>query len=111
MTPLQRSLKHLKDTGWTVCIVERWISQAKKRVDAFGFGDLLGYHADFQGATLFQPTSGPNMAARRKKIEENCNALGWLQAGNRIVIHAWRKTKPRGQKTAKWSLKEEELNV
>ena len=110
MTPTQRSLKYLRDRGWTCHIVEKWVPQAKRRIDAFGFGDILGYSAEYPGATLFQTTSGPNLAARVTKIEENCNALGWIRAGNRIVVHGWRKTKPRGQKVARWGVIEREID-
>lgn len=43
--PVQRSLAILRDNGWTVTIVERYVKAGAmpfgKRFDAFGFGDLL----------------------------------------------------------------------
>ena len=43
--PVQRSLAILRDNGWTVTIVEKYIKFGTmafgKRVDVFGFGDLL----------------------------------------------------------------------
>lgn len=43
--PVQRSLAILRDNGWSVTIVERYIKPPNmpfgKRFDAFGFGDLL----------------------------------------------------------------------
>lgn len=44
--PMQRSLKHLKDNGWTVAVVEKWIPPRGTmkfgvRQDVWGFGDIL----------------------------------------------------------------------
>lgn len=42
---MQRSLKHLKDNGWTVAIVEKWKHfpgmKFGVRQDVWGFGDIL----------------------------------------------------------------------
>ena len=40
-SPMQRSLKHLRDAGWTCAIVEHWNLHAKIRQDLFGFGELV----------------------------------------------------------------------
>ena len=106
ISPTQLSLKHLKTNGWDVCIVEKWIAQAKKRIDAFGFGDLLGYHPEYVGATLFQVTTYDNTSARKKKILENICAKGWIKAGNGVIIHGWKKNKNK-----KWEVKEIVLKI
>lgn len=115
-SPTQRSLNKLRKEGWEVHIVEKWIPQARRRIDVFGFGDLLGYHVfDFRLApyttTLFQVTSGSNFSARKKKILENEKAKGWLQAGNGICLHGWRKLKDKETKKYKWECKEEWIGL
>jgi hypothetical protein len=105
MTPTQRSLAYLRDSGWTVCVVEKWIPQIRQRKDAFGFGDLLAVKVNVPGATLVQTTSGSNMAARVAKIRATPEAGIWLAAGNRIVVHGWRKLTFGGRK--RWQVREE----
>lgn len=104
MSPTQRSLASLRSAGWTVCIVEKWIAQIRQRKDAFGFGDLLAVKVGEPGATLVQTTSGANMSARIAKIRTNAAAAIWLAAGNRIVVHGWRKVVRNKRKV--WEVKE-----
>lgn len=108
MGPMQRSLKKLREEEWEVYIVEKWIPQARKRIDAFGFGDILGFNIlDYCYPTLFQVTSGSNFSARKKKILENEKAKGWLKCGGRICIHGWRKLKNKKTGKYHWECKEE----
>lgn len=111
MSPTQRSLAKLRKEGWEVCVVEKWISQARRRIDAFGFGDLLGYLNDPATTStitaLFQVTSGSNFAARKKKILANEKAMGWLRCGNGICLHGWRKLKIKKTRKYHWECKEE----
>ncbi len=134
MTPTQRSLNKLRKEGWEVCIVEKWIPQAKRRVDAFGFGDILGYntfdiffckpgegypvgnldevkHIKRPITALFQTTSGANFAARKKKILENPKAKGWLECGNGICLHGWRKLKNKKTGKYHWACKEKWIDL
>lgn len=101
-SPTTRSLRYLRSQGWEVCVVEKWNPHAKIRQDAFGFGDLLAYHAE-GGVALVQTTSRSNMAARRTKIRESEHAAGWLAAGGRILLHGWHKSGRR------WQVKDEEI--
>ena len=66
MSPTSRSLKWLRDKGYTVAITERWNSYAKVRVDLFGFADLLCL-GDGEIIAV-QVTSGANHSARRDKL-------------------------------------------
>lgn len=104
MSPTQRSLAYLRASGWTVCVVEKWIAQIRQRKDAFGFGDLLAVKVGSPGATLVQTTSGSNMAARVAKIRDTAAAGIWLAAGNAIVVHGWRKVTRNGRKV--WEVRE-----
>jgi hypothetical protein len=89
VTPTQRSLKHLKDAGYRVAIVERWNPHARIRQDLFGVVDLLAIK---DGETLaVQTTSGSNVAARIRKIAESDATPDMRAAGWRIEVHGWRK--------------------
>lgn len=106
-SPTQRSLAYLRKQGWTVCIVEKWIEQAQKRVDAFGFGDLLACKPTGEIA-LVQTTTAANMAARKAKIYAIPQAAVWSQAGGKVILHGWAKRGPRGKRKL-WQVKEEIL--
>ena len=89
MSPTQLSLNYLRKTGWAVAIVEHWNSFAKIRQDAYGFADLLACHIN-HGIALVQTTTANNMAARRKKIQQNVYAGEWKKAGGLILLHGWK---------------------
>jgi len=110
MSPTQRSLKHLREVGWTVCVVEKWIPQIKQRKDAFGFGDLLACKADVP-PTLIQTTSGNNVSARIAKAKEIAGPLvTWLVSGGRLLVHGWAKRGGRGERKV-WTVREVQLSV
>jgi hypothetical protein len=98
MTPTKRSLKYLRDQGYTVAIVEKWNPHVKVRQDLFGFGDLLCVKASVRGAMIVQCCTGSSFAARLDKIRNEARAGIWLAAGNSIVIHGWRKVGARGKR-------------
>src|SRR5271167_4627948 len=89
ISPTQRSLKLLRERGWTCQVVERWNQWAKVRQDLFGCLDILAIsprdrEADaaleawcvknlagkLMGAAIIgvQVTSGSGHSDRRKKI-------------------------------------------
>jgi hypothetical protein len=91
MTPTQRSLKLLREQGYTVAIVEKWNPHARIRQDLFGFIDLLAIR---DGETLgIQACAGSSLSARVKKITEHENLGPVRKAGWRIEVWAWRKLK------------------
>lgn len=100
MSPTQRSLKLLRISGHAV-VVEKWVAPARKRVDAFGFGDILWCG---EKPTLVQTTTGSNLAARKTKILTECRdaALAWLRCGGAVHLHGWSLSGPRGQRKV-WS--------
>lgn len=102
MTPTQRSLKHLREQGYRVEVVEKWIPYIKIRKDLFGFIDLIAIK---ENETLaVQTTSRGNISARVKKIQESEALEDVKKAGWRIVVQGWGKLK------SGWELKEVELN-
>lgn len=98
MTPTQRSLKYLRDQGYRVEVVEKWLPWAKVRKDLFGFIDLLAIR---ESETLaIQTTSRGNITARIKKIEESEALNDVKNAGWKIAVHGWGKLKTG------WEIKE-----
>ncbi len=52
-SPTQRSLALLRKQGWSAYVVERWVAQARKRIDVAGFGDILAWKPN-EGVLLIQ---------------------------------------------------------
>lgn len=99
-SPTQRSLALLRKQGGIVAVTEKWNSFVRRRIDLWGFADLI--HAVGDTVTLIQTTSGSNAAARVNKIALIPAADYWLQSPNRkIHVHAWAKRGARGHKK-KW---------
>ena len=89
ISPTQRSLKYLREHGYTVTITERCNSYARVRQYLFGFVDLIAIK---KGQTLeVQTTSAANYSARRKKVQDHENLSIVLSAGWKVAIHGWRK--------------------
>lgn len=105
--PCARSLKLLRDEGYTVAVVERWNQFARVRQDLFGFIDILALRGDCLLAV--QTTSGSNVAARIHKINETQAASLWLESQSRqIEVHGWRKVGPRGGRKT-WQCRREKI--
>ena len=84
-----------------MAITEHWNSWSKTRVDLFSFIDVLAI-APRNSVLAVQTTSGANVAKRISKILSLPAAKVWLETGSTIVVHGWRKLKPRGTKVPKW---------
>ena len=98
-SPTQRSLKAMRDLGYTAEVTEKWNQWAKIRQDLFGFVDIL---AVGNGATIgVQTTSYSNMSARVKKIKALDVYTTLLASGWKIVVHGWKKNKSN-----RWEVKE-----
>lgn len=91
VSPTQRSLKLLREAGYTVAIVEYWNAFTKRRHDLFQFADLLAIREN--EILLVQVTSGSNVSARIKKITENEHIGAVRKSGMRVEVHGWRKLK------------------
>lgn len=99
MTPTQRTLKKLREEGYTAEVVEKRIPGMPVTKDLFGFIDVIAIR---EGETLaVQTTSGSNVAARCRKIADNPNLAAVRAAGWGIHVHGWRKSK----KSKRWELR------
>ncbi len=119
--PTQRSLKHLRDHGWTVCIVEKYIKHPNmafgKRIDAFGIGDLLacrselldeGHRTQINGMIALVQCCSTDFAKHKTKLLAIPELQTWKAAGGEVIIHGWTKKGPRGKRKT-WTLREEIL--
>lgn len=107
---LPRSLKHFRDAGFIVHKTEHWNAFAKRRIDCFGFGDLLVAGPVFGLIALVQVTTTANLAARRKKAMAIPALRIWLASGGRFLLHGWSKRGPRG-KRKRWELTQQEIKL
>ena len=128
-SPTSRSMKFLRGLGYIVTKAEQRLPIPGMFVtkDAFGFGDLLVCKTGRLGATLVQVTAAPMFNRRVNKImgipedkndeaklEEyakiRAQAIVWLSARNRIVVHEWKKKGPRGE-PKRWRVRIGEVYV
>lgn len=86
-THKQRAINKLEALGWTVADVEKWIPQARRRIDMFNLLDIVAIR---EGQTLgLQVTSasGGNVAAHREKMLDEPRLVDCLRAG--WLIELW----------------------
>lgn len=95
MSPTARSLKWLRENGWTPAVVERFNTFSKKRIDLFGAFDILAIHPHQHGALGIQVTSKSNASSRRNKLLQNPLVALWLSSSNPAHLHYWGKRKGR----------------
>jgi len=107
-SPTVRSLKKLRDEGYTCQVVEHFNSFVKIRQDLFNFIDIVAIRSDVPGVLGVQTTSRSNTSARVKKITDNPISKTWLSAGNKIEVHGWSKMGARG-KVKHWNCFVEEM--
>jgi len=116
----QRTLKALRDNGWSACVVEKWVTipglpGGGKRIDAFHFGDILAMRPPtdppvlLKGSiALVQCCPGASHAEHKEKILGIPEFAIWKRAGGRVFLVSWALRGPRGEKKH-WTMREEEL--
>ena len=110
MSPTARTLKLLRDQGYFAQVVEHWNPHVHRRVDLFGVIDVVAVSGDVQGVLGVQTTSGDHVSHRLAKMRQNAAVEAWLQAGNRLVVHGWKKyKKPVDRKY--WQCREEVVTL
>lgn len=99
----QRTLRALEQRGFISAIVEKFNPYAGKygkRIDAFGFIDILSIMP--KGICAVQ-SCGSDFRAHDREILTNENAPEWLKAGGHLELWGWRKVvKKRGLKQKVW---------
>ena len=110
-SPTQRSLAFMRKSGFTACIVEKFLParggmKFPRRIDAFGIGDLLACRPG--QIVLVQTTTAVHMADHRAKILAIPEFYKWKEAGGLVLLHGWSKKGPRGKRKL-WQVREEFL--
>lgn len=104
-SPTSRTLEVMRDRGYIAEVVEKWIPQARRRKDLFGFIDVLCVHPERSGDVVgVQATSGSNVSARVDKIINHENVGAVRKGGIKILVHGWAKRKGR------WQLREVDVS-
>ena len=90
ISPTQLSLKKIREEGYVVVqVVEYWNAFARRRIDLYGFIDILAIK---DGHVLaVQTTTVGNMGARIKKIANHENVGEVRKANWSIHVHGWHK--------------------
>lgn len=65
-SPTSRTLQECKKRGWRAQRVERYCPHSKRRIDLFGFGDVVAVTGD--SVLAIQTTSVSNQSNRFTKI-------------------------------------------
>ena len=94
-SPTERTLRALRKDGWVPAVVEKWIPQARRRQDLFGFIDIIAIKGT--NTLAVQATSYSNVSARVTKIQQHENLPHVLAAGWVVQVWGWRKVKSRYQ--------------
>jgi hypothetical protein len=105
VSTLPRSLKLLREEGWTVEIVEHWNPFAKRRIDLFGAADLIAIREGCRHL-LVQVTTASHVADRIAKILSLPAMDLWLKTDGEIEVHGWRAPTKTNRR---WSLRRETL--
>ena len=100
MTSTKLSSDYLEKDGWMCGVVERWIPQAKRRIDLFGFLDMVCIKKG-QPMLGIQATASGNATARIRKITDSESAKLWLSCGYLIEVHDWVKRKKSNKRILK----------
>ena len=92
-TPTQRTMEALREVGWTVGVVERYMSRVGMfgiRRDYLGIIDVIGCHPNL-GILGVQCCAASGKASHVRKIISSSNSLEWIDAGGRLEVWSWRK--------------------
>jgi len=100
-SPTQRSIALLKSRGYIHSIAEHYNAYSKRRIDLFGFVDIVALNGELSDIVGVQTTTGSHLSDRIKKARSFKAFSEWLEAGGSIEFHGWRKIKA-GRKAARW---------
>lgn len=113
-SPVQRSLSHLRENGWTCCIVEKFLPargtmKFPRRIDAYGIGDILACRPAMDGhiaAIALVQSCSTDFAKHKAKIVAIPEFWIWKKAGGRVFLQSWIR---KGKDVRGYKLREEEL--
>ncbi len=97
-SPTARSLKYLRDLGYTCQVVEKFNMFSKKSVDLFNVIDLVAIHSDYVGVLGVQVTTRGHLQERANKCIAEPKMKIWLSAKNRLEVHGWGLVGKKGKR-------------
>jgi len=90
LSPTSRSLRELREKGYVCQIVEHFNSFMKRRIDLFGFIDILA----IKGKETLAIQTTANMSNAQFRVRKILNSEYYKLvkgAGWKIEVHGWRK--------------------
>lgn len=95
--PTERTLKAFANLGRPAWKAEYWNAHAGRRVDLFGFIDVVALLGPTGGVCGVQCTTVKNASARVKKIttQRDAYARAWIESGGRIEVWGWARRRRR----------------
>ena len=89
-----RTRKWLREQGYRVDTVERWIAQLRQRSDLFGIIDLIAIKP---GEIVGVQSCGTAYADHLKTLTKirRQESIDWLRSGARLLLIGWRKVKQK----------------
>lgn len=109
-SPTSRSLKLLRDEGYTAQVVERFNMYAHVRIDLFGCIDVMAIKEGQTGVLGIQVTSTGNIMSRVTKSLAVPSLKTWLKAGNKFEVHGWSKKGKQGKRKL-WTVRRIPLDL
>lgn len=106
-SPTQKSLKYLRDLGYSAQVVEHFNYFTKSRKDLFGIIDIVAIKPGISGVLGVQVTSTDNLSAREKKAAEIPEVKIWIECGNPFEFHGWSKKGKVGKRKL-WAITKRE---
>lgn len=107
-SPTQRSLEKMRKEGWVCQVTEHYNSFSRRRVDLFGFLDIVCLRGSNGGILGIQTTTGDHLSERIKKTQALPDHKLWLESGGGIELHGWSK-KGKAGKRKLWQVRVVEL--
>ncbi len=110
VSPTQRTLKLLRNEGYTAQVVEKFVSWIHSRIDLFHCIDIVAVRSDIQGVLGVQTTSQTHASDHVKKALGVKELQVWLEAGNKFEVWSWGKKGARG-KAKKWQVDKRKITL
>lgn len=92
----------LRESGFFVEKVEQIVHGTFIKRDCFGAFDFIAVKPDVPGVLGVQVCASDRKAEHVAKLREIEAVWAWLRAGNKILIHSWRKRRERNPETKAW---------
>ena len=105
MSPTARSLKYCREQGWPAAVVERWNPHSKRRIDLFGWCDIVALTE--QGILGIQACAGASHAARATKAKPL--VAPWIESCGIAEVWSWSQRGAKGKRKL-WVLRREDLD-